>query len=311
MILVILERCVDMPTEDTALALAKAAIDGAVREGVNKIYDAIGNVFPFWDAKRRAVGTFIDNIKQSNLSAEDQMMAIAGVKRTFKQLNNQMEIARIAQNTAKEGTDFSSSAEVDDEWLDRFMDSAKFVSDDTVQLVWGRVLANEFEEPNSTPPQVIRILSEITPKLAKIFAVLCCLEANITPLDADGSPISINQYIMVPNPTEINYLNNLGITFTSLSELEMIGLIKCDCAIGGYVLRYNSEKFPKIQISYGKDTTTAIKYPNYSFPIGVVLFTQSGKCLSRFIEKTIIDGHFDGLVSYLKTKKVKFSENQN
>ena len=48
-------------------------------------------------------------------------------------------------NNAKEGTDFSDKSGVSEEWLERFMDSAGFVSAEDIQIIWGKILANELE----------------------------------------------------------------------------------------------------------------------------------------------------------------------
>ncbi|MBP8640524.1 MAG: DUF2806 domain-containing protein [Oscillospiraceae bacterium] len=304
--IVILERCVDMPTEDTGLALAKAAMDGAAREGVNKIYDAIGNVFPFWDAKRRAVGTYIDNIKQSNLSAEDQMMAIANVKTTYKHLKNQAAIANIAQKAAKEGTDFSSNSPVDDEWLERFMDSAKFVSDETVQRVWGKVLANEFEKPNSTPPQVIRILSEITSDYAKIFSSLCNLSITLILEEDNGDLNEMNQIIIMTEGSEKKYINDLDINFVSLQELQTLGLIQYR-PDSGFILTFDSEKNPSIHLRYFNNETSIIEYENKNFPIGQVCLTKAGESIEKCVEHQFVAGHFENVIEFFKQNSVKFS----
>ena len=39
---------------------------------------------------------------------------------------------------------------VNEEWLDRFMDSAKFVSQEEIQAIWGKILAKEFENQENT-----------------------------------------------------------------------------------------------------------------------------------------------------------------
>ena len=155
--------------DEYGIELAKAAAEGVGKESANKLASAIGGLFPFWGLKKKGIAVFINEIEKSNLSPEAKMMTIANAKRTYKQLKNQISIAKIAQDSAKVGTDFSSSSLVNDDWLDRFMDSAKFVSDEKVQYLWGNILAKEFEAPNSTPHSIIRILSEITPQYAKIL----------------------------------------------------------------------------------------------------------------------------------------------
>lgn len=232
-------------------------------------------------------------------------MAIATAKKTYKQLENQMAIAEIAQNAAQEGTDFSMQSGVDDEWLERFMDSAKFVSDEEVQLLWGNILATEFEQPNSTPPSVIRILSEITPFYAKAFQTLCSLSVYIVPVNQTGNFSHAISSIMVPHKYE--YLSEFGITFSTLNELHMLGLIQLNTLVG-YIKRFDSKVNPKLHLIYGTNVATISKYPDKQFPIGCVLLTDAGRSIARFTDSQVIDGHFEAVIQYLKHENVEFAE---
>ena len=292
-------------SDEYGLEIAKAAAEGAGKESVNKLASVIGGIFPFFGLKREAVTTYISDIQKSDLPPEAKMLAISNAKKTYKQMRNQASIAQIAQETAQTGTDFSQASSVDDEWLERFMDSAKFVSDKQVQLLWGNVLAKEFEQPNSTPPSVIRILSEITPTYAKAFQILCGLEIIIAKVDQLGYILPAEAHLILP--VDYSYLNEYGITFSTLNELQMLGLIQFDPSLG-YILEYDSEKYPKLHLIYGKNTATVLKYNNRHFPGGTVIFTQAGKSLSRFAEHKVIEGHFDAVCKYFTKKGVEFSE---
>lgn len=295
-----------MPTtEECGLELAKAAAEGAGKESVNKLANAIGGIFPFWGLKKKAVSTYISEIENSNLPPEAKMMAIANAKKTYKQMKNQASIAQIAQEAASAGTNFSATSGVDDEWLERFMDSAKFVSDEQVQLLWGNILAKEFEQPGSTPPSVIRILSEITPRYAKAFQVICSLSVYIAPVDMTGRIMPLEPHIIVP--FDYSYLNQYGINFSVLNELQMLGLVQFDPSIG-YVIEYNVKTHPKLHLIYGKKVATVLKYENKKFPAGSLILTQAGMSIARFSEVEIIKGHFDAVCDFLKSRKVELAD---
>lgn len=294
-----------MSTEDYGLELAKAAAEGAGKESVNKLAEVIGGIFPFFGTKRQAVATYVSDIQSSDLPPEAKMMAIANAKKTYKQMQNQCAIAKIAQDAAQEGTDFSPSSNVDDEWLERFMDSAKFVSDEEVQVLWGNLLAKEFETPNSTPASVIRILSEITPLYAKAFQVLCSLSVKTIRVGMNGQLFPPEAYIILP--PQYTYLKGNGITFSVLNELQMLGLIQFD-PTAGYILEFDSSEYPKLHLQYAQKSATVLKYANMKFPVGNVILTQAGNSLSRFTERTNIEGHFEAVVDYLTKKKVEFSD---
>ena len=225
-------------------------------------------------------------------------------QKTYKQLNNQLSIAQIAQLAAKPGTDFSESSSVDDEWLERFMDSAKFVSDERVQLLWGNILAKEFEAPNSTPPSIIRILSEITPKYAKVFEVICSLAVDITFTNKNGDAVeSIHQIIL---PHDYDYLNQYDVCLSTLNELGSLGLIQFE-AMMGLAMAYELSEAPQFHMEYGNDSVLAITYTDKRFPIGGVRLTDAGAVIAGFVNQQVIPSHFEAVKKYMETKGVKFA----
>lgn len=294
-----------IPQEEQGLELAKAAAEGAGRESVSKIANVIGGIFPFWGLKKKAVTAYIAEIENSNLPPEAKMLAIANAKTTYKHLKNQVAIAQIAQSSATEGTDFSETSGVNDEWLDRFMDSAKFVSDEKLQLLWGNILAKEFESPNSTPPSVIRILSEITPVYANAFQTLCSLKVCIIPINRHNQRCASLERVILP--PEIDYLKKYGLDFTVLNELEMLGLIQFEPS-GGYILKVSPTRFPQLHLVYGNNTATVSKYPDKEFPMGTVLLTRAGLSIASFTDAILVDKHLSEVCTFLKESSVEVSQ---
>lgn len=292
-------------SEEYGLEIVKAAAESASKESVNKLANAIGGIFPFWGLKKKAVEIYISDIENSNLPPEAKMMAIANVKKTYKQLKNQSSIAKIALEAAPAGTDFTETSSIEDEWLERFMDSAKFVSDEKVQLLWGNILAKEFEQPNSTPPSVIRILSELTPFYAKAFQVLCNLSVHIVSANQEGRLLSTKSILILPIPYD--YLSKFNLNFSTLNELQMLGLIQLE-TLTGYILHLDANIQPKLHLIYGTNVATILKYPDKQFPVGCAMLTAAGHSIARFIDSMTIDGHFDAVVQYLKKNEIEFAE---
>ncbi len=282
--------------EEMALEIAKSAAGSMGKESVNKLASVIGGVFPFFGLKHEAVSTYVEDIQKSNLPPEAKMMAIANAKKTYKQLKNQMAIAEIAQKAAQDGTDFSQQSGVDDEWLERFMDSAGFVSDEEVQLLWGNILAKEFEDPNSTPPSVIRILSEITPPYAKAFQTVCSLMCVVLMEDEEGEIVRQSVVPIVPDKTE--YLHEHGINFHILTELDMLGLITLNTS-ASYIFTIEKEQYPKLHLLYGENEVLITNYKDKGFPVGEVKLTEAGVAIAKFVEFRNIPGHFEAVCDYL------------
>lgn len=164
--------------------VGETALDLIKNENVqNHTADFLGMLFPYIGIKKKAVNMYIEEIEKSNLSMDMKMSLLFNAKKNLKKMKNQKSIAEIAKNNAKEKTDFSERSGVDEEWFDRFMESAAFVSTEQMQLVWGKILANEFENPGCTPPNMTRILSEFTPTYAKAFRILCSMRILLMSVD--------------------------------------------------------------------------------------------------------------------------------
>lgn len=113
-----------------AEAAGKAAMDLAKNEGLqNKTTSALSMLFPYVGARKRALDMYISEIEKSDLPIDAKMIATLNAKETIKQLKNKKNIADIAIESAKEGTRFDADSGVNQEWLERFMDSAGFVSE--------------------------------------------------------------------------------------------------------------------------------------------------------------------------------------
>jgi hypothetical protein len=288
--------------QEATLAVAETV----AKEGVNKISNVLAGFFPFWGTKKVAVSTYINEIQNSDLSPEAKLLAIANAKATYKRLNNQAKIAEIAYDSAKEGTDFSETSIVDDEWLERFFDSAKFVSDENMQVVWGRILAGEFDNPGTVPPRIIRVLSEITSQYANIFANICCLSVEITPIYSNGKRSTENCIIIPEITNDDNYLSELEITFSNINELSILGLVSF-ASTSGYRLTFDEGVADKAIIKYGEKATT-VSIKDNSIPIGTVLLTEVGEHFQQYISTNIINQHYENVLDYIKKQGVLFEE---
>jgi len=265
-----------------------------------------GGFFPYFGIQRKAVDAYITEITNSNLSPEIKAMTIANTKKTFKEFKNQAAIAEIAMKNAKTGTDFNESSKVDDDWLARFMDAAKFVSNEDMQFVWGRILAGEFEKPGYTPPQMTRVLSEITLKYAQIFTTLCSLRSNMLVCDSRSKLLAQSNKLIINYKDPI--FETIQINFKTLSELHNYGLIEFSTM--GFIDKLQKEIYPELFLKYGNDVIKVIDYPDNQFPIGQVLLTDVGACLANITETQTVEGYLESLKTYLTKNNVKLSEKQ-
>ncbi len=207
-------------------------------------------------------------------------------------------------DNAKEGTDFSEKSGVNEDWLDRYMDSAKFVSSENMQLIWGKILANEFEVPGSTPPNMIRILSEIPADLAHAFRKICSMTVTIKPLE-DNKTIENDPILIVPFSGNRLDFEKIGLRFGVLEELDTLGLINyngngyaIDCHKGIYEVYINNKIYK-------------IRNTKNIFPVGNVTLTNAGDSLQKITEPIEIDKYNHMMKNYMISQKIEFISNND
>ena len=289
----------------TGTAVAKTAVDLMKNENIlNKSVGVMGMLFPFAGLKQKAVEMYIEDIEKSNLSPETKVFMVLNTKKTFKKIKNQKSIAEIAIKNAKQGTDFTEKSGVSEEWLERFMDSASFVSSEEIQWIWGKILANEFERPGSTPPNMIRILSEITPALAAAFRYICSMSIWIMPLNEKREIQGGVQELFVPYNNNDERFRENGVSFNVLNELETLGVIRFE-AIRGYISKDFSGE--KILICVGDKLDVIEEYNRGELPVGNVMLTSVGEALKSITDYVEINDYYEMVRKYMSDNGVKFA----
>ena len=271
----------------------------------DKAASLLGMLFPYAGIEKRALDMYISDVEKSDMSSESKLIAILGAKTTIKKLKNQKSIADQAVSNAKEGTVFDASSGVNRDWLERFMDSAGFVSEEQVQQVWGKILAKEFETPGSTPHNMVRILSEINSKHAEAFQKICSMKPLLILTDGNGIVEEVHSNIVVPFKGNEAEFRALGLSFDLLNELETLGLIKFD-TIGGFVTLNVPEKGVIIYID--GITQEVESHEKSKLPIGNVLLTEAGKCLSNIIQSVSVPNYISLEKKYMINNRVVFKE---
>ena len=286
--------------------IGEVALNLAKNENIqNKTVELLGMLFPYAGLTKKAVDMYISEIEMSDMSTEAKVFSVMNAKKTIKKIKNQKQIADIAMENAKEGTDFTETSGVNEEWLERFMDSAGFVSSEDIQLIWGKVLANEFEKPGTTPPNMIRILSEMTPTYAKAFRVICSMQVLFLFLDNEDV-VNSEWQIIVPFEENIDYMRKYGLSFEILNELETLGVIKFE-AVAGYISTDIQEE--RLLVHSNEKTLLAVAHNKGCVPIGNVLLTTAGEALRQITPVDRMEGYTEALEKYMKANSVKFAEN--
>ncbi|MBD5097629.1 MAG: DUF2806 domain-containing protein [Lachnospiraceae bacterium] len=164
-------------------------------------------------------------VASDKYSFAEKEFFLANYKKQLKEYKNCKEIAEIAAFSILPDHQIE---EMDLDWFSFYFEKAKLVSDESMQKIWGSILAEEINYPNSISRSLIHTLSIIDKWQAKSFCNLC----RFCWFDLDYDKVHPFIYI---SEAHIAY-NNSGITWDQLKELEYLGLISCDLD-PGYALK--------------------------------------------------------------------------
>ena len=90
------------------------------------------------------------------------------VAKESKRQNNINNVVAIAAQSLKDEKEVSSEP-VNPDWATRFFDIAQDISDETMQDLWGRILAGEVTRPKSYSLRTLDVLKNITREEAELF----------------------------------------------------------------------------------------------------------------------------------------------
>lgn len=266
-----------------------------------KIEKAVGFVFDPYGSKMESRKQLISRIKSQNLPPLEEAALISKVNKVIKEYVNQNDILQIAL----EDLNFQQKLEtpkldsVDDEFLSRFFESAKHVSNEDFKLIWGHILANKLKNPNSVSKRLIQILSIIEPYEAEIFTEICKYS-----LLCSGEPI-----LFIDENDSHPYWVRKNISLDHLLNLQSIGLIVISSY--NYSIRENDYTgIPldfqyefvysnyKINVALEKDKVSEEKI--FDITCGNVAFTKAGVELFKVINTEYSDDALTHIMEYIR-----------
>lgn len=209
----------------------------AVKEGAKfavKLLDIMQNFFtPYWTRKQadadeysalKKIQTIRDNPDmmivytngESNIRERtSEELEIQIKNRThleaLRQENNIKNVLKAASEEIPPDKDVSDE-QVDDDWIFRFFNIVKDISNKEMQYIWGKILAGEIKKPSSFSLRTLETLRNISAEEAKLFSRIC-------------------NYIILANknerylPSYDELLNAVDIKYDDILNLDECGLI--------------------------------------------------------------------------------------
>lgn len=179
----------------------------------------------------------------------------------------------------------STPQNVSNDWIANFFEKCRIISDEDMQRLWSKILAGEANSPGTFSRRTVNLLSDLDKSDAELFTRLC----------------GFVWWMPEPVPLIINSHNQLyfdrGISFTSLSHLESLSLIRFDAVNQTYKVRVPSP-FPVLY--FGRCMTLTIPPPHTNLPIGEVQLDRAGAELIRVCSGSPVEGFVEFVADYWK-----------
>ena len=146
------------------------------------------------------------------------LLSRASVRLEYQNQRQQQNIEAVCAHAATELAKEQSVPEIkpDSEWVSRFINIASDVSTETVQDLWGRILAGEIKQPGSFSLRTLEVLRNLSRKEAESFERLAsyCL--------------CVGSQVFFIDPNAYIFKKEGGLTFTDILALKDAGIVSAN-----------------------------------------------------------------------------------
>ncbi len=213
------------------------------------------------------------------LKGEDEVADYLLARQT-KKLNNAKSVVEKATKHFVEGEKVSDES-VSQDWTNRLFSIIEDISDDTLQELWGQILAGEVKKPKSYSLRTLDLLKNITTEEANVFINACRFHIQDRLICTESFALPLNDRLV---------LGEIGL----INEEELSHKIK--------ILPNN-----KTTVALGKKSALVLNNPNdinMDIPISIVKLSKAGYELLNLVQKPDNKEFINNLVSFFKTKGV-------
>jgi uncharacterized repeat protein (TIGR03899 family) len=142
--------------------------------------------------------------------AENEIIERARERFAYKEINRQINLESIVEKSTKYLKDSVSEEPVDEDWRTRFFNKAQDVTNEEIQEIWGKILAEEVTQPGKIGFRTLEVISNLSKVEAQLFEKACKIAFT------DGMILKLNRG---------DSFDDFGIDYSSLLILRQAGLI--------------------------------------------------------------------------------------
>ena len=181
---------------------------------LDKVEKATGWIFSTTTAKKEGYKNIIEEIsKRDDINPIDRTVIISNFRKIKREHKNKTQIVDKAISLLEKG---DNPEKLDNDWVLRFFEFCKAVSNEDLQYVWAKILANECKENSNNSFKLLNTISEISNnEINLIRKILKECNYGIRNFEAIG-------IICIKN----EYLEDIDIKYDEIIKLEDFGIMK-------------------------------------------------------------------------------------
>lgn len=272
------------PTEKLFDIINKALGKCAAPFFIKKIADANAyelSVMQETLKNNKAEITIERNGTKIHLTNEPEKIVLNSIfEKEAQKLENQ---SKIIKNTAEilETKESVSEEPLDSDWITRFFKITEDITNEEMQNLWSKILADEIERPNSYSLRTLETLKNLSSKEAILFShfvKICCFPGRKTKL------ITIN---------DSDFLNKYNITLEDMQLLEELNLVNS-------LLGFNIHPHTDCHLIYCDKLILIKNNSNSKIYFPVYTLTTIGQEISTIIEKEFYLSYAKNISHYFK-----------
>jgi hypothetical protein len=212
-------------TENKFSLIDIGKISKPVTKLIEVVSQGIGTLYEPTKIRRKAKAQADASLIRAEADIKKQELLKRAFNRfAFQEMRRQENIENIIKVAAESLPETVSDDPVDKDWISRFFDECKDVSNEELQKLWGRLLAGEVATPKSCSRKTLAILKDLSPEDAKTFIKFC----SFVWIEIDNLYFPQNYYFMPFDQLSIEeQLEKCRLTYGECLHLESLGLIHC------------------------------------------------------------------------------------
>jgi hypothetical protein len=241
------------------------AISQVANNLINKMSKGPGTLYEPVHEKRMAKARAANRILEAKTDIEITDLERRAMARWIQEeARNQENLESVIKGAIPDLKDDSKPENLDDDWVARFSDYAKKVSDKEMQSLWSKILAGQVNGSGSFRKSLLHTVSLLEKEDAELFVKVCRCGVFIGVF----TPLIFN--------VDDDVYKAVGLNFGHLAHLDTIGLINFD-TIAGFVRNDLPAEFI---IEYARSPyKVTMPAGRTSMPIGKIRLTEVGRQL--------------------------------